>query len=153
MCSTVYLAQCVCGTTFFYSQLTFSDSKDNIIWPQMSPLTSANEHPQHNTDANWSYRRDDSQWMAQPIASGVRVYTARPSLSLSLPPSLPISLSLSATMASLHTDYPGPKPFWPHHSPSLHLNLPSHSHFLFNTCSSVHFPPFVHLVMSAACVE
>lgn len=111
MCSTVYVAQCmhvcVCvwgrgvgegSKMFFHSQLTFSDSKDNIIWPQMSPLTSANKNPQRNTDANWSYRW---QLMAQPIASGVRVYTASPSPPL--PPSLSLSLSLSATMASLHT--------------------------------------------------
>lgn len=52
--------------------------------------------------------------MAQPIASGVRVYTARPSLSLVLLLFLSFSLylSLSATMASLHT-IPDPRSFDP----------------------------------------
>lgn len=146
MCSTVYVAQCVhvcvClwgrgvgegSKMFFHSQQTFSDSKDNIIWPQMSPLTSANKNPQRNTDANCSYRW---QWTAQPIASGVRVYTASPH-----PPPPTLSLSLPQWPVCIPTTFldTRPKPLWPHRSPRLHLNLPPHAHFLFNTRSSLQF--------------
>lgn len=68
MCSTVHVAQCVrvcvCGgeggKMFFHSQLTFSDSKDNIIWPQMSPLTSANKI--HNATLMLIGHIDDNEW-------------------------------------------------------------------------------------------
>lgn len=81
-----------------------------------------------------------TQWMAQPIASGVRVYTASPQH----PPFSPLPLSLSVChngqFAYLRpSSITRPKPFWPHHSQGLHLNLPSHSHFPFNTCSSLSF--------------
>lgn len=80
-----------------------------------------------------------TQWMAQPIASGVRVYTASPQHP---PPPHCLSLSVchNGQFAYLRpSSITRPKPFWPHHSQGLHLNLPSHSHFLFNTCSSLLF--------------